>query len=79
MKVPRNISGNELISYLLSIGFRKVRQTGSHVRLVAEINGMTQTITVPLHHPLKIGTLSNIVKDVAEKTGRDWMDIMKEL
>lgn len=55
MKVPRNISGNELISYLLSIGFRKVRQTGNHVRFVAEINEMTQTITVPLHHPLKTG------------------------
>ena len=33
MKVPRNISGNDLISYLVSIGFQKVRQTGSHVRL----------------------------------------------
>lgn len=33
MKVPRNISGNDLISYLISIGFQKVRQTGSHVRL----------------------------------------------
>ena len=79
MKMPRNVSGNELISYLLSIGFQKVRQTDSHVRLVAEINGKTHAITVPLHTPLKIGTLSNIVKDIAEKTGRDWTDIMEEL
>ena len=79
MKVPRNVSGNELISYLLSIGFQKVRQTGSHVRLVAEIDGKTHAITVPLHNPLKIGTLSNIVKDIAEKTGCDWADIMEEL
>ena len=79
MKVPRNLSGSDLISYLLSIGFRKVRQTGSHVRLEIDLPQGTQAITIPLHDPLKVGTLTNILKDVAEKTGRDWMIIMEEL
>jgi predicted RNA binding protein YcfA (HicA-like mRNA interferase family) len=79
MKVPRNISGNDLISYLVSIGFQKVRQTGSHVRLELVVHGELFGITVPLHDPLKVGTLSNIIKDVAQKTGRDWMKILKEL
>lgn len=79
MKVPRNISGNDLISYLVSIGFQKVRQTGSHVRLELVVHGELFGITVPLHDPLKVGTSSNIIKDVAQKTGRDWMKILKEL
>ena len=79
MKVPRNISGNDLISYLVSIGFQKVRQTGSHVRLELVVQDELFGITVPLHDPLKVGTLSNIIKDVAQKTGRDWMKILKEL
>ncbi len=79
MKMPRNISGNDLISYLVSIGFQKVRQTGSHVRLELVVHGELFGITVPLHDPLKVGTLSNIIKDVAQKTGRDWMKILKEL
>ena len=79
MKVPRNISGNDLISYLISIGFQKVRQTGSHVRLEIVVHGELFGITVPLHDPLKVGTLSNIIKDVAQKTGKDWMKIIEEL
>lgn len=79
MKMPRNISGNDLISYLVSIGFQKVRQTGSHVRLELVVQDELFGITVPLHDPLKVGTLSNIIKDVAQKTGQDWMKILEEL
>ena len=79
MKMPRNISGNDLISYLVSIGFQKVRQTGSHVRLELVVQDELFGITVPLHNPLKVGTLSNIIKDVAQKTGQDWMKIFEDL
>ncbi|MDD1728604.1 MAG: type II toxin-antitoxin system HicA family toxin [Methanospirillum sp.] len=79
MKVPRNISGSDLIGYLLSNGFQQVRQTGSHVRLECNIDGEHYGITVPLHDPLKTGTLSHIVKEIAEKTGRDWVSIMEEI
>lgn len=72
MKMPRNISGNDLISYLVSIGFQKVRQTGSHVRLELVVQDELFGITVPLHDPLKVGTLSNIIKDVAKnRSGLD--------
>jgi predicted RNA binding protein YcfA (HicA-like mRNA interferase family) len=79
MKVPRNPSGSNLISYLLSIGYRKVRQTGSHVRLEIDLDQGTHAITIPLHDPLKVGTLNTIVKEVAEKTGWNWSDIMGDL
>nr|WP_319538410.1 type II toxin-antitoxin system HicA family toxin [uncultured Methanospirillum sp.] len=79
MKVPRDISGSDLISYLISIGFQKIRQTGSHVRLECVIDGEPYGITVPLHDPLKTGTLTHIVKEIAQKTGRDWISMMEEL
>jgi predicted RNA binding protein YcfA (HicA-like mRNA interferase family) len=59
MKVPRNITGSDLISYLLSIGYRKVRQSGSHVQLEIDLHQGTHAITVPLHDPVKVGTLNN--------------------
>jgi len=43
------------------------------------IHERIHAITVPLHDPLKVGTLNNTVKDLAAKTGRDWMAIMEEL
>ena len=79
MKVPRNISGSDLISYLLTIGFKKIRQTGSHIRLECIIDGEQYGITVPLRDPLKTGTLTHIVKEIAQKTGRDRVSIMEEL
>jgi predicted RNA binding protein YcfA (HicA-like mRNA interferase family) len=40
------------------------RQTGSHIRLTTQLNG-EHHITVPAHNPLKVGTLSAILRDVA--------------
>lgn len=79
MKVPRNVSGSELISYLLSIGFQKVRQTGSHVRLEYNHCGEVFGITIPLHNPLKVGTLIHSIKDIADKTGQNWENMIQEL
>ena len=63
-KVPRNISGKQLIKALSKHGYGVTRQTGSHLRLTTGING-EHHITVPAHDPLKIGTLSGILGEVA--------------
>lgn len=65
MKIPRDLSGQELIKSLQKLGYEPTRQTGSHIRLTTEQNG-THHITIPNHSPLKIGTLSGILKDVAD-------------
>jgi predicted RNA binding protein YcfA (HicA-like mRNA interferase family) len=41
-----------------------IRQKGSHVRLRHQ-GPPTHTITVPLHNPLKTGTLHGILTEVA--------------
>lgn len=64
MKIPGDIGGHELIRYLKPYGYTITRQTGSHLRLTADQHGQHH-ITIPNHDPLKIGTLSAILTDVA--------------
>ncbi|KAA0007280.1 MAG: type II toxin-antitoxin system HicA family toxin [Thermoplasmata archaeon] len=66
MKLPRHIGGRDLIDLLTKFGYEVVRQTGSHVRLKSEATGKAHFITIPLHRPLKVGTLNNILSDIAE-------------
>jgi len=64
-KVPRDLTGAELIKALARVGYRQTRQSGSHVRLTALIDAQEHHLTVPLHSPLKTGTLAAILADVA--------------
>ena len=65
MKMPRNISGLALASNLSVLGYEITRQNGSHIRLTTKQNG-EHHITVPQHDPLKVGTFSAILNDVAK-------------
>ncbi len=65
MKLPRGVSAQRLISALERVGYRVVRQKGSHVRLLHE-GPPAHLITVPLHDSLKIGTLHGILAEVAQ-------------
>lgn len=54
------VSGQELIKALNKIGFAKVRQKGSHIRLVRVTqSGIKQLVTVPDHKIIRKGTLLN--------------------
>lgn len=68
MKLPRNISGKDLIKVLSRLDYEVTRQTGSHVRLTTQRNG-EHHITVPAHNPIKIGTLNAILKGIGEHIG----------
>ncbi len=65
MKLPRDLSGQELIKLLSQYEYRVTRQTGSHVSLTSKIRVTEHHLTVPAHDSLKIGTLSAILSDVA--------------
>lgn len=64
MKLPRDITGVELVKRLAYLEYRVSRQTGSHIRVTTQKNGI-HSLTIPAHNPLKIGTLSSILNDVA--------------
>jgi predicted RNA binding protein YcfA (HicA-like mRNA interferase family) len=63
MKLPRDLSGEALAKALEKLGYTIDRQTGSHIRLTTQENG-EHHITIPNHSPIKIGTLSAILRDI---------------
>ncbi|QQS28873.1 MAG: type II toxin-antitoxin system HicA family toxin [Sphingobacteriales bacterium] len=64
MKLPRNVNGKELAQVLVVLGYTVTRQTGSHLRLTTHLNGQHH-ITIPMHNPISIGTLSNILTEIS--------------
>ena len=64
MKIPRNISGKELVKALKVYGYEVMRQTGSHITVTTQRNGQHH-LAIPNHNPNKIGTLTGIVNRVA--------------
>jgi len=46
------------------MGYVPVRQKGSHIRLRTERDAEYH-VTIPYHCPLKVGTLSGILSDIA--------------
>ena len=67
MKLPRDMDAVQLIKALERIGYRVVRQSGSHIRL--QCDEPSHSVTIPNHSPLRIGTLAAILGDVAAKRG----------
>jgi predicted RNA binding protein YcfA (HicA-like mRNA interferase family) len=56
-------SGKDIIKALSKVGFRVVRQKGSHVRLERVEGEKIIKLTVPMHQTLKKGTLRQIITD----------------
>ncbi len=65
MRIPRDLSGDDLAKLLQAMGYVMTRQTGSHMRLTTQQKG-EHHLTVPRHNPLRIGTLAALLADVAE-------------
>ena len=66
-KTPRDVSGSDLIKLLSKYGYSVIRQTGSHIRLSRSSEEGTQSLTIPNHNPLKLGTLSAILNDASQQ------------
>jgi len=78
VKLPRDVSGKQLVSGLKRLGYAVVRQTGAHIRLKRKTNG-EQPVTVPNHRQLKIGTLDSILEDVEQHVGVNREELMRLL
>ena len=65
MKLPRDLSGAELVRVLCrDWGYRQIHQEGSHIVLETE-QPSHQRISVPAHQSLRVGTLNGILRAVA--------------
>jgi predicted RNA binding protein YcfA (HicA-like mRNA interferase family) len=55
------------------------RQTGSHIRLTTSLKEKEHHITIPTQKSLKIGTLNNIINDIAEYLEIDKKELLLQL
>ena len=78
MRLPRDLSGAQLIRALGRIGYRVSRQTGSHVRLTCDAPSQHH-VTVPRHDPLRIETLASIIDAVAVAWGVERDELLHRL
>ncbi len=68
MRLPRDLSGDDLAKVLAALGYEVTRQTGSHMRLTTQEQG-EHHITVPRHEALRTGTVAAILADIADHFG----------
>jgi len=78
MRLPRDVSGEDLVKALRVFDYEPTRQTGSHIRLTTRRNG-EHHITIPNHDALRLGTLGGILSDVAEHLGLSRDDVAERL
>jgi predicted RNA binding protein YcfA (HicA-like mRNA interferase family) len=79
MKIPRDLSGQELVAALCRHwGYAKVNQVGSHIVLQTQ-EPTPHRIAIPDHKALRIGTLNSILRAVAKHKGVDRQVILDSL
>jgi len=59
------VSGKEAVAALERIGYRIVRQKGSHVRMRHPDASNHKPLTVPQHRELRVGLLRAILRDAS--------------
>ncbi len=79
MRLPRDLSGKELVRLLRRYGYAPSRQSGSHLQLVSTAKGPEHHVTIPQRSPLKVGTLAAILARVAAYLERDREEVAEEL
>ena len=78
MRRPRDLSAIDLAKALKGLGYEKTRQKGSHIRLTTNLDGVHHE-TIPNHDPIKIGTLSVILKSIANHHRMAVSELMEQL
>ncbi len=79
MKLPRDLSGSELIKVLCKhYAYRRLHQEGSHI-ILQTAEPIPHRISVPNHTPLRIGTLNAILNAIAKAKRIDKTDILEKL
>lgn len=78
MTLPRDLSGADQARALQRLGDTVTRQKGSHIRLTTTCSG-EHHLTAPLHNPLKVGTLSSVLREVEIHHGMARDDLLTTL
>lgn len=77
MKLPRDLSGRELVKLLCKRhAYQRVNQEGSHIILQTEVP-QHHRIAIPDHDQLRLGTLNAILSAVARVKGISKDEILR--
>jgi predicted RNA binding protein YcfA (HicA-like mRNA interferase family) len=68
------LSGKEIVKILGKIGYRQVRQRGSHIRLACPNR---KSVTIPDYKNVSRGLLQKILRD-AEMTKEEFIRLLKQ-
>ncbi len=79
MKLPRDVSGDDLVRSLRRFGYETTRQTGSHIRVTSNLKGSEHHVTISAHKQLRIGTLAEILGDIANYLNVTKEELIKQL
>lgn len=71
--MPKLYSGREVVARLKRLGFVKISQVGSHIKMRGIRDGKLQTAIVPNHKEIALGTLGSVLKQ-ANITKKDLDD-----
>ncbi|SEU00781.1 type II toxin-antitoxin system HicA family toxin [Natrinema hispanicum] len=74
-------SGRDIVKALGNWGFRRVGQTGSHVKLeyVHPETGETRYVIVPMHDEIATGTLRSIAEQAGANNFQEFLDAIDEM
>jgi predicted RNA binding protein YcfA (HicA-like mRNA interferase family) len=61
----KQVSGKDLIKFFELQGFEKKDQRGSHVKLRRIISGHKQTLIIPQHDEIRVGTMREILRQAS--------------
>ena len=79
MKIPRDLSGDELVRILCRHwNYTVIHQRGSHIVLETE-EPSHQRIAIPAHATLRVGTLNAILHTIASHKGTEKEELLKSL
>ena len=72
----RRLSGEQIIGILAGFGFRIHAQRGSHVKLRGVTpDGRVQTLTIPRHREMDIGTVQAIYRQASRFIPREQLRV----
>lgn len=60
--MPKRFSAREVLRALKRLGFVEISQRGSHIKLRGIRSGKLQTVIVPNHKEIAVGTLGSILR-----------------
>jgi predicted RNA binding protein YcfA (HicA-like mRNA interferase family) len=78
MRLPRDLTGAQLIRALGKFGYAITRQSGRHVRITCSLT-VQHHVTVLLYDQLRFGTLAAILAAAAEAHGLTRDELQQKL